>query len=814
MRSPCFHFLVVLGLAMLSACEGGDEQPAGIKATIRRTSYGIPHITAEDYRGVGAGLGYAQAQDAVCTLADQILKVRGERASYFGPGAGEANIDSDLTYLGLGLLARAQAAYDQQSPAMKELVEGFADGYNHYLENTPAENLPAPCTGASWVKPIRGVDLLAYHLDLSLLDSLAPLLGYVANAQPPLASVAVSSLPPGGPPLPRPRDFELGSNGWALGRERTSGGGGMLVANPHFPWEGALRFYESHLTLPGKLDVYGGSLLGMPVINIGFNRDVAWTHTVTSSSHFVVYRLTLPEGDPTSYEYDGRTRKMTREEHTIRVREADGTFRQVKRTFWRSHHGPMLNGPGAEWTSRLAYTIRDANEGNHYFAEQWLRMNEAGGLDELSAAQAEVRGIPWVNTLAASADGRTRYEDASRVPQLSAETIAAYRLSLERDADTRFFEAQHILLLDGSTSRDEWVGLEDTTRGLMPVENAPHLVRTDFVMNANDSPIYSNPAEPLRNIPFPYEVYATAQGRLSPRAHMNLTLLTEQGKASPAGADGRFTRSELEHAILSNRAWLAEQLLAPVVSRCQGVDTVDLQGEPVRIADACQALAAWDGRMELDRTGAVVWREFLGQFSRQELVDKGALFAQPFAPDQPLSTPSGLAPAPASGPDPLLEKLGAAVVQLTRAGIRVDARLGDVQFTRKGERVIPIHGGLGDLEGVANVVGYTSANSTLLPRTERQQVLSASTGLTTEGYPVNNGSSFLMVMEFTEAGPRASALLTYSQTTDPLSPRFSDQTLLFRDKHLRPVLFEEADIQADPALELTRLEFTPTSRSP
>jgi acyl-homoserine-lactone acylase len=811
MRFPSFHFLVLFGLAALSACGGGDERSAVIKATIRRTSYGIPHITAENYRGVGAGLGYAQAQDSVCTLADQILKVRGERASYFGPGAGDAHTNSDLTYLGLGLMARAQATYDQQSPALKELVEGFADGYNHYLENTPAENLPAPCTGASWVKPIRGVDLLAYHLDLSLLDSLIPLLGYVANAQPPLASAAEAGLPLAGQ-IPRPRDLDLGSNGWALGRERTSGGGGMLVANPHFPWEGALRFYESHLTLPGRLDVYGGSLLGMPVINIGFNRDVAWTHTVTASSHFVVYRLALSEGDPTAYEYDGRTRKMTHEEHTINVLEADGTLRQLKRTFWRSHHGPLLNGPGAAWTSKIAYTIRDANEGNHDFAEQWLRMNAAGGLEEFSAAQAEVRGIPWVNTIAASADGQTRYEDASRVPQLSAATIAAYRLSIERDADTRFFAGQRIILLDGSTSRDEWVGLEDTTRGLVPVETAPHVVRTDFVMNANDSPMYSNPAEPLRNIPFPYEMYATGQGRISPRTHMNLTLLSEQGETSPAGADGRFTRAELEQAILSNRSWLAEKLLAPVVSRCQGVDTVNIQGAPVRIADACRALAAWDGRMDLDRTGAIVWREFLGQFSRQELVDEGALFAEPFAPDQPLSTPSGLARAPASGPDPILEKLGAAVVLLTRAGIRVDARLGEVQFTRKGERVIPIHGGLGDIEGVANAVGYTSANSTLLPRSEHQQVLSESTGLTAEGYLVNNGSSFIMAMEFTETGPRASALLTYSQSTDPLSSHFADQTLLFCGKQFRPVLFEEADIQADPALALTRLEFTPASR--
>ena len=40
--------------------------------------------------------------------------------------------------------------------------------------------------------------------------------------------------------------------------------GGMLVANPHFPWEGELRFWEVHLTVPGEVDIYGAQLSGCP----------------------------------------------------------------------------------------------------------------------------------------------------------------------------------------------------------------------------------------------------------------------------------------------------------------------------------------------------------------------------------------------------------------------------------------------------------------------------------------------------------------------------------------------------------------------
>ncbi len=42
------------------------------------------------------------------------------------------------------------------------------------------------------------------------------------------------------------------SNGWALGGDVTASGGGIVFANPHFPWAGEARFWECHLTVPGN----------------------------------------------------------------------------------------------------------------------------------------------------------------------------------------------------------------------------------------------------------------------------------------------------------------------------------------------------------------------------------------------------------------------------------------------------------------------------------------------------------------------------------------------------------------------------------
>ena len=68
----------------------------------------------------------------------------------------------------------------------------------------------------------------------------------------------------------------------------------------------------AQLDVPGRYDVEGGTLMGFPLIGIGFNRHIAWTHTVSTSRRFILYQLHLVPGDPTSYLLDGKPTKMGR----------------------------------------------------------------------------------------------------------------------------------------------------------------------------------------------------------------------------------------------------------------------------------------------------------------------------------------------------------------------------------------------------------------------------------------------------------------------------------------------------------------------
>ncbi|MWP07763.1 acylase, partial [Escherichia coli] len=122
--------------------------------------------------------------------------------------------------------------------------------------------------------------------------SAGAMLQSIVAAQPPGGAPASAVVPPHAvdtAALDRDlqlRDMPIGSNGWAFGTAATDNGRGVLLGNPHFPWTTTNRFYQVHLTVPGKLDVMGASIAAFPVVSIGFNKDVAWTHTVSTGRRF------------------------------------------------------------------------------------------------------------------------------------------------------------------------------------------------------------------------------------------------------------------------------------------------------------------------------------------------------------------------------------------------------------------------------------------------------------------------------------------------------------------------------------------------
>jgi len=765
------------------------------RATIRRTENNVPHITADDMGSLGFGYGYAFSEDHLCTLADVIVQVNSEQAKYHGTG-----VEQDVVYKAIDLKGRARTDFDGLQPDIQDLIRGYAAGYNSYLGEVGPDGVSGWCQGADWLRPIDEYDLAAYYRKLTLRASLDNFTEMAFTAAPPSNSNSSAPASPGSDTSETALASEaigfgslsgvsattpLASNAWAIGPDRTLDGTTMLMGNPHFPWQGSLRFYEVQLTVPGKINVYGASLLGSPGVNIGFNDSVAWSHTVSAGSRFTAYMLDLVPGDPTSYKYGNETRKMTSKTVSVEVLNPDtGTVTSEDHTIWFSHYGPVLDFPVIGWSDQTVITIRDANEDNNEIIPQYLGMDMAGSMDEFIAAHRDNQGIPWVNTIAASADGRIWYADTSATPNLSPEALANWRAKVDAGGLEKIAYDNRVVLLDGSDPANEWVdepGARDP--GLVPFDKMPQLERSDFVFNANDPYWITNPAQPLTGYS---PLHGLVEQQLSPRTRMNaIQLGTNNGDS---GSDGLYTLDELAASAVGNRVLTAELLVDEVLARCEQAG----DSAPPSATAGCLVLAKWDRHVNLDSRGAVVWREFISRIGND-------VWGVPFDPSDPIGTPSGLAPA-IEGDDQVLATLATAVDEVRSGGFALDAPLGDLQFADRGGKRIPIHGGTGS-EGVTNIVTFSNDHSTSEPSMSRGTRVSEGSSLTTDGYPVTYGTSFIYALEFTTDGPVAKALLTYGESGDPSSPFFSDQTQRFSDKAWRSVAFTEAAIAADENLD-------------
>ena len=113
--------------ALIGGCiDGGhDSEPApSYSATIERTQYGTAHVTADNWGSLGFGQGYATAEDRFCVMADQFLKVRSQRARYFGPGENDEHINSDFAYLALEVIGKGRSRILEQPGTPEEQGHG------------------------------------------------------------------------------------------------------------------------------------------------------------------------------------------------------------------------------------------------------------------------------------------------------------------------------------------------------------------------------------------------------------------------------------------------------------------------------------------------------------------------------------------------------------------------------------------------------------------------------------------------------------------------------------------------------------------
>ncbi|MER5562033.1 penicillin acylase family protein [Streptomyces sp. NPDC002506] len=804
--------VAVISTMTAAGSPGATAAPAAAqgpdKPTIRYTEYGIPHIIASNWEGLGTGYGYAAAKDNICTLADTYLMVDAQRSRYLGPDGraspGEqqnttTNLNSDLYFQRINDNHVVERLLDKPAPEgpepeVKEAIRGYVQGYNRYLAETGVNNITDPaCRGAAWVRPITELDVYRHAHAEIIMGSADALLDGEVNAVPPGASAAA---PPASTPartaekirdaMAASRQQSMGSNALAVGSQGVAGGAGsIMLANPHFPWQGKNRMWQSQLTIPGKVNVSGGSLLGFPAVNIGHNDDVAWSHTIATVAPFGLFDVQVDPLHPTNYLVDGAWQPMTSQQVAVDVLNKDGSLGKVTRTLWSTRYGPItssMQGVALPWVVS-AHAVRDVNMDNLRALNTWFHLDQATDVHDVVNTLETTEGVPFFNTIASDRKGNALYADIQATPNITdehAQSCLTATGQLLFNQALRLPNVPPVSIFDGKRSACDWPDDPNAVApGLLDPHKQPRLIRSDFAGNANDSAWLANPEQPLS---FPRVMGDTAQPRSLRTQEL---ILTAQNRIN--GTDdlpGRgFTPENMRQLLFADNSRAADLALDATVTMCrsQPFGLILVDGNLVNVSEACPILAAWkDHNYGADSRGSVLFENYWANLLAGQANEK-LPWRVPFDPKDPVHTPNSLDP----GSSAVRDAFGRAVLAMRRAGFPLNAPLSDVQRITRGAEQIPIHGGISEL-GVLNVVTPGQVDGKL---------------------DITFGSSFIQQVRFTADGPpQAASVLTYSQSANPNSPHYADQTKLFSAGQWVTERYTEDQIAASPVLETKVLD--------
>jgi acyl-homoserine-lactone acylase len=636
MKKWIFASLFVLAAAIIAITTtarftaDAARKPLAEQATIRRDTFGVPHILAETEEAAAFAMGYAQAEDHCVEIARRFLSARGEEAKYTGAG-----IEMDFESKRYGIHEIARKNFNQLSPLMQQMHSAFAAGFNRYVEKN-RKDLP------SWIPTFDGVDVLARSRQevFRFTFNRGNLIGQIKQKY--ATKMAQAELP-----MANEEALE-GSNMWALSGSRTTSGKPILLGNPHQPW--SVLYWEAHVTVPGKINFFGGTFAGRPMLTSGFNETLGWTHTVNNIDPEDVYALKLDAKNSEQYVFDGKPQPFVKKSFSVEVKQANGSLKSETREFVYSHLGPVIHQ-----TSDKAFAIKSPILEEVRFFEQWYAMGKARNWQEFRAA-LKMNLLPMFNLTYADVEGNTFYLWCGMMPQ-RVDDGTDYRLDVP-----------------GETSKYVWTKLH-------AMEELPQLLnpKGGYLQNCNSAPWWTSLRDALDPKKFPS--YFERGGTLSLRSQMSLEMLESNAK---------FSFDDVRRLKYNTIMLLADRVKPDLVKALKAAPSLSAE-----LKQALFMLELWDNSTSDDSRGGPLFQRFWDTY-RVALKEP---FAVPWDVKNPAQTPSGIADAALA-----LKHLEDAVRWMRKNHGSEMAAWGEVNRFRIGDLEIPADGASGEY-GLFRVIG-------------------------------------------------------------------------------------------------------------
>ena len=561
---------------------------AGLGADVRvlYDDRSVPHIFASSDLDAIRALGYVTARDRLFQLDLQARAGGGTLTELLGAGA--LRLDREVRELGMErAAARLLASLPDTSEARRSL-DAYAAGINGYIDSMPARELPLEyrLLGARPVRwtPVRTLQVLLrmnYTLaqsdvELRYLRAAGAVGDSAAAALFPLHSPIQEPIQPA-PDEPRQlpvhipapgapdtlaaalaagtathvaaQPADLGSNNWAVGPARSRDHVALLAGDPHLDLTLPSIWYEAHLVVPGMEDVYGVTIPGLPVIAIGFNRDVAWTFTNTEAD--VMDRWVEEVDDsvrPTRYRVDGAWLPIELRAEAYVGPHGDTLALDTLRF---SHRGPMSRS-GAGWLSL-----------------RWTALESAGETGAFHRAAAARTAQEWIEVMAAYRTPPQNMLVADRAGTIAIRSTGRFPI---RPGDGRGDRVH-----DGTTRASDWS--RDWTVAEYPQATAP---RQGYLASANQEPEDPRGGRPYLGVDWPAPWRALRINQLL-RGDSAVTVETMRRWQTDPGS----ARAD---------AWV------PYYVRAAATRPAD-----TALAHAARLLATWDRQYTLENEGAALF---------------------------------------------------------------------------------------------------------------------------------------------------------------------------------------------------------------
>jgi len=610
--------------SLVSTAHAAAPEQLAEQVVIRRTQYGVPHIKADSLEAVAFGFAYCQAEDHLEEILRGILGARGELAARLGPGDDDQNVRADFFNRQFRVMARAKGSYHRLDPDYRTMCEGFAAGLNFYVEKH-RDQAPA------WAPTVTGHDVAAYGVAgvMRFAFNRGDILKEFYKSQ----GITTAQLDTLGD------SAEVGSNMWALAPSRSRSGRALLMGNPHQPWAPVSTYYEAHLTVPGRMDFYGSTFIGRPILTSGWNEFLGWSHTVNDPDLEEIYELDVDPALADHYRLDGAAVPLEREDVTVEIRGGNEP-RQEKRTFWHTPLGPVVHR-----TAQHVYVLRSACYENYRAYEQWLRMTQTKNLAEFRQA-LEIGAIPMFNICYADRPGNIFFLWNGTVPNLPHPAHKG--------------QAQH-----ATRTADIWTRFH-------PLSELPQLLNPPggYVQNCNSPPYLTNLQAPLDRAKYPAHF---SDNDLSLRTQHSLQLIDN---------DRRLTLEEVCELKHSPGMLLADRVKADLIAAVRPTTT-----DPSVVA-ALKTLESWDNTVAAPSRGGTLFANWWERYYARGV----GKFAVPWSSAEPMKTPRGLA-----DPQRAVQTFLAAVADVNQRFGDTNVAWGDVHRIRKPGTDLPVAGGPGTM---------------------------------------------------------------------------------------------------------------------